>query len=163
MRFGSGLCRWQNSPHEPALSPPFLTFTGRESSGACPQKGAQAKCSAVRDWQDICESAVGRPILLCQLNRPCSFPTKTHNRRLTEPYSIDSSALIIPWSGVQVTPGLLWQIQKARGLWQSWIPSFPGVRLGVGRYSATLDDRSRMCRCTAQNAADRSGGPQLSD
>jgi hypothetical protein len=34
-------------------------------------------------------------------------PAKTHNRRTTEPYSTPSSALIIPWSCVRITPGLL--------------------------------------------------------
>ena len=34
-------------------------------------------------------------------------PAKTHNRRTTEPYSMPSSALIIPWSCVRITPGLL--------------------------------------------------------
>ena len=38
---------------------------------------------------------------------PCSDSAITHNRRLTKAYSTPSSALIIPWSCVRITPGLL--------------------------------------------------------
>jgi hypothetical protein len=34
-------------------------------------------------------------------------PAITHNRRAIEPYSTPSSALIIPWSCVRITPGLV--------------------------------------------------------
>jgi len=61
---------------------------------------------------------------LSRLNRPCSFPIKTHNRRQTEPYSIDSSALIIPWSCVRVTPGLL--LFDALFARAEWLPEGAG-------------------------------------
>jgi hypothetical protein len=42
--------------------------------------------------------------------RPTATPTRpveTHNRRTTTPYVAPSSALIIPWSCVRITPGLV--------------------------------------------------------
>ena len=51
------------------MSPLFLTFfCGLRGGGplgesaTCPQKGAEANCSAVCDGRVTCESAVGRPV-----------------------------------------------------------------------------------------------------
>ena len=95
------------------MVPLFLTFfCGLRGGGAlgesvtCPQKGAEANCSAVPGKCDACESAVDRPIL-CPLKDPAPVI------RLNELADSSVNFIVRPWSKTGDYWTVYWEVTAA--------------------------------------------------
>jgi SAM-dependent methyltransferase len=93
---------------------PFSAVYEAGDSATCPQKGAEANCSAAADRRDACESAVDRPIIFSIQSMRRWLTNASRSRRNTVGYC-GFGAAPVPRMFVREGPSDLTKARASRG------------------------------------------------